>query len=102
MILGFTNHSVQIFNPGRNAHGHLTTVGGRFRAWIQGGAESFADLHHSRLQLISLEEDNKHALVHGIVRVNVFQRGLNLSLAQEHVTAACAPQHALERGHALT
>lgn len=57
-------HRVQILDPGHNSHGHLPSVSGCLGARVQGRTETFADLLHTGLQLVSLEEDDEHRLVH--------------------------------------
>lgn len=64
LITGLMSYRIKIFNSGHNSHGHFSPVSGSFRARVQGGAESFADLLHTRLQLVTLEEDDEDRLVH--------------------------------------
>jgi hypothetical protein len=64
VVLGLTEDGVEILDAGHDAHGHFPAVGGSLGARVQGGPETLADLLNARLQLVTLEEDDEHALVH--------------------------------------
>lgn len=63
MILCLTQNGVQVFDSCHDAHCHFATIGRGFWAWIQGSAETFANLLDASLELITLEEDDEHRLV---------------------------------------
>lgn len=64
VVLSLTEDSVQVFDASHNADRHFSALGRRLRARVQRGTETFADFLHSRLQLVSLEEDDEHRFIH--------------------------------------
>ena len=121
MVLGLAQHSVQILNASHDADGHFATFGRSLRARVKSSAESLANLLDAGLELVALEEDDKHRLVHLVTlqkksrkkvfrkngdsknrccnktnRDGILQRGVDFSLAKKNVASARTPQHPLE------
>lgn len=77
MVLSLAQHRVQVFDACHDAHGHFTAIGRCLWAWIQSGAETFADFLHACLQLVALKEDDEHRLV-DIVTLNEIDKRSHL------------------------
>lgn len=57
-------YSIEIFNSCHDAHCHFSSVSWSFRTWIEGCSETFAYFLHSRLQLVTLEENDEHRFIY--------------------------------------
>jgi len=73
VVLGLSKDGVEVLDAGHHAHGHLPPVRGGLGTGVQGGSETLADLLDAGLQLVSLEEDDEHALVHLVALKNKIQ-----------------------------
>lgn len=65
-------HSIEIFNTGHNSHGHFPSISWCLWTRIKCCPESFTDLLYSRLQLVSLEENDKHGFVY-LISLKIFK-----------------------------
>ena len=63
VVLSLAEDRVQIFDASHDADGHFATFGRRFRTGVECGAKAFTDLLDSRLELVTLKEDDEHRLV---------------------------------------
>uniref|UniRef100_A0A1I8G7P7 DUF4455 domain-containing protein n=1 Tax=Macrostomum lignano TaxID=282301 RepID=A0A1I8G7P7_9PLAT len=85
MVHRGVEHGVEVLDPRHHADGHLAPLRLAVRARVQRGPESFADLLHPSLQLLALEEDDKHRLEHLVAGGRVLQGRVDLRLLEEDV-----------------
>lgn len=78
MVLRLAEHRVQILDARHHAHRHLAPIGRGLRAGVERRPEPFADLLHARLQLVALEEDDEHRLVHLVALQNTTANAISM------------------------
>ena len=55
MIVGLADDRAQVFKALHHPDCHLPAVGSEIRAWVQRGAEPFANLFDTKFQLLALK-----------------------------------------------
>ena len=55
MIVGLADDRAQVFEALHYPNCHLPAVGSEIRAWVQRGAEPFANLFDTKFQLLALK-----------------------------------------------
>ena len=74
----------QIFDASHHAKRHLASFGRRVRARIQRRAKRLADFPHTIFQLVPLEEDDEHGLVHFITLKKCIKEPVRIAVREQN------------------